>query len=102
MAGAPREVRRSLLRADVRPRMIKAFSSSIKDRAVGENVLKSVEPGQQLIKIVHDELVILLGGETQEINLTGSPNIIVPFGLQGSGKTTTAGKLALKLKKEGR
>lgn len=102
MEDALREVRRALLEADVSLRVIKAFISRIKDRAVGENVLKSVEPGQQLIKIVHDELAILLGGETQELNLTGSPNIIVLFGLQGSGKTTTAGKLALKLKKDGR
>lgn len=102
MEDALREVRRALLEADVSLRVIKAFLSRIKDRAIGEDVLKSVEPGQQLIKIVHNELVILLGGETKEINLGGNPNIIVLFGLQGSGKTTTAGKLALKLRKEGR
>jgi signal recognition particle subunit SRP54 len=102
MEEALREVRRALLEADVSLRVIKAFLSRIKDRAVGEDVLKSIEPGQQLIKIVHDELVLLLGGETKEINLAGSPNIIVLFGLQGSGKTTTAAKLALKLRKEGR
>jgi signal recognition particle subunit SRP54 len=102
MEDALREVRRALLEADVSLRVIKAFISRIKDKAVGEGVLKSVEPGQQLIKIVHDELVILLGGESKGIDLTGSPNIIVLFGLQGSGKTTSAGKLALKLRKEGR
>jgi signal recognition particle subunit SRP54 len=101
MEDALREVRRALLEADVSLRVIKAFMSRVKDRAVGENVIKSVEPGQQLIKIVHDELVALLGGESKGINLAGSPNIIVLFGLQGSGKTTTSGKLALKLRKEG-
>lgn len=102
MEDALREVRRALLEADVSLRVIKAFLSRVKDRAVGEAVLNSVEPGQQLIKIVHDELVALLGGETQVLNTEGKPNIIVLFGLQGSGKTTTAGKLALKLRKEGR
>jgi signal recognition particle subunit SRP54 len=102
MEDALREVRRALLEADVSLRVIKAFISRVKDRAVGENVLKSVEPGQQLVKIVHDELVILLGGESKGLNLDGEPNIIVLFGLQGSGKTTTCGKLALKLRKEGR
>lgn len=102
MEDALREVRRALLEADVSLRVIKAFISRVKDRAVGENVIKSVEPGQQLVKIVHDELVILMGGESQGINLQGHPNVIVLFGLQGSGKTTTCGKLALKLRKEGR
>ncbi len=102
MEDALREVRRALLEADVSLRVIKAFISRVKDRAVGEAVLKSVEPGQQLIKIVHDELVALMGGETQAINLEGQPNIIVLFGLQGSGKTTSCGKLALKLRKDGR
>lgn len=102
MEDALREVRRALLEADVSLRVIKAFISRVKDRAVGEDVLKSVEPGQQMIKIVHDELVALLGGESKGINLEGKPNIIVLFGLQGSGKTTTCGKLALKLRKDGR
>jgi signal recognition particle subunit SRP54 len=102
MEDALREVRRALLEADVSLRVIKAFISRVKDRAVGENVIKSVEPGQQLVKIVHDELVILMGGKSQGINLEGHPNVIVLFGLQGSGKTTTSGKLALKLRKEGR
>ena len=102
MEQALREVRRALLEADVSLRVIKAFLSRIKDRAVGENILKSVEPSQQLIKIVHDELVILLGGENKALNQEGQPNILVLFGLQGSGKTTTSAKLALKLRKEGR
>ena len=102
MEDALREVRRALLEADVSLRVIKAFISRVKDRAVGEDVVKSVEPGQQLIKIVHDELVILLGGESKGLNQAGNPNIIVLFGLQGSGKTTTCGKLGLKLRKEGK
>lgn len=102
MEEALREVRRALLEADVSLRVIKAFISRVKDRAIGEEVIKSVEPGQQLVKIVHDELVILMGGESKGINLDGKPNIIVLFGLQGSGKTTTCGKLGLKLRKENR
>lgn len=102
MEDALREIRRSLLEADVSLRVIKAFLSRIKDRAVGEQVLKSLEPGQQLVKIVHDEMVALLGGETKHLNESGNPNIIVLFGLQGSGKTTTAGKLGLKLRKDGK
>src|SRR5688500_12165588 len=72
MEDALREVRRALLEADVSLRVIKAFISRVKDRAVGEGVIKSVEPGQQLIKIVHDDLVILLGGESKGINLDGN------------------------------
>ncbi len=102
MDEALREVRRALLEADVNLRVIKAFISRIKDRAEGESVLKNVDPGQQLIKLVHDELVILLGKENSPLNTEGQPNIIMLFGLQGSGKTTSAGKLALKLQKEGR
>ena len=102
MDEALREVRRALLEADVNLRVLKAFISRVKDKAVGEEVLKSLEPGQQLVKIVHDELVALLGGEAKGIDLSGEPNIIMLFGLQGSGKTTSAGKLGLKLKKEGR
>jgi signal recognition particle subunit SRP54 len=102
MEEALREIRRAMLEADVSLRVIKAFLSRIKDRAVGEQVLKSVEPGQQLVKIVHDEMVALLGGENKPLDQSGSPNIIVLFGLQGSGKTTTAGKLAMKLRKDGK
>ncbi|MEB3286006.1 MAG: signal recognition particle protein [Vampirovibrionales bacterium] len=97
---ALREVRRAFLEADVSLRVIKAFISRVKDRAIGESVIKNVSPGQQLIKIVNDELTALLGGENKGLLEAGNPNIIVLFGLQGSGKTTSAGKLALKLKKE--
>lgn len=99
---AIREVRRALLEADVSLRVIKGFISKIKDRAIGEDVIKNVDPGQQFIKIVNDELVILLGGENKGLVLEGSPALIMMFGLQGSGKTTSSGKLALKLKKEGK
>src|ERR1044072_2100578 len=73
MEDALREIRRALLEADVSLRVIKAFLSRIKDRAVGEQVLKSIEPGQQLVKIVHDELVALLGGESKGLDETGNP-----------------------------
>lgn len=99
---ALKEVRRALLEADVSLRVVKAFITRVKERAEGENVIKSVSPSQQLVKIVHDELVALLGGENAPLQLEGNPNIIMMFGLQGSGKTTTCGKLALHLRKKGR
>lgn len=102
MQEALREIRRALLEADVNLRVVKAFISNIKDKAEGEQVLKGVNPSQQLIKIVHDELVDLLGKELSPLNLSGHPNIIMMLGLQGSGKTTSSAKLAVKLKKEGR
>ncbi len=102
MQDALREIRRALLEADVNLRVVKAFISSIKDKAEGENVLKGVDPSQQLVKIVHDELVELLGKEAKPLDLTGQPNIIMMLGLQGSGKTTSSAKLAVKLKKEKR
>ncbi len=102
MQEALREIRRALLEADVNLRVVKAFISAIKDKAEGEKVLEGVNPSQQLIKIVHDELVNLLGKELKPLDLSGSPNIIMMLGLQGSGKTTSSAKLAVKLKKEGR
>lgn len=99
---ALREVRRAFLEADVSLKVVKAFISNIKERANGEEVLKSVTPGQQLVKIVNDELVQLLGKEISPLSLDGSPNIIMLFGLQGAGKTTSAAKLAIKLRKDGR
>lgn len=102
MQDALREIRRALLEADVNLRVVKAFISNIKDKAEGEQVLKGVNPSQQLVKIVHDELVDLLGKELSPLNLDGHPNIIMMLGLQGSGKTTSSAKLAVKLKKEGR
>ena len=102
MQDALREIRRALLEADVNLRVVKAFISSIKDKAEGENVLQGVDPSQQLVKIVHDELVELLGKEAKPLDLSGHPNIIMMLGLQGSGKTTSSAKLAVKLKKEKR
>lgn len=102
MQEALREIRRALLEADVNLRVVKAFISNIKDRAEGEEVLKGVDPAQQLVKIVHDELVALLGKEASPLNLTGHPSVIMMLGLQGSGKTTSSAKLAVKLKKEGK
>ena len=102
MQEALREIRRALLDADVNLRVVKAFISSIKDKAEGEKVLEGVDPSQQLIKIVHDELVNLLGTELKPLDFSGSPNMIMMLGLQGSGKTTSSAKLAVKLKKEGR
>lgn len=102
MQEALREIRRALLEADVNLRVVKAFISNIKDKAEGEEVLKGVNPSQQLVKIVHDELVELLGKELSPLNFDGHPAMIMMLGLQGSGKTTSSAKLAVKLKKEGK
>ena len=102
MQEALREIRRALLEADVNLRVVKAFISAIKDKAEGEKVLEGVNPSQQLVKIVHDELIELLGKEQKPLNLTGHPSLIMMLGLQGSGKTTSSAKLAVKLKKEGK
>ena len=98
-----REVKLALLEADVNYKIVKDFVSSIQEKALGQDVLKSLTPGQQVIKIVKDELVELLGGEESKINFTPNPpTIIMLVGLQGSGKTTTAGKLANLLRKQGK
>ncbi len=102
MQDALREIRRALLEADVNLRVVKAFISAIKDKAEGENVLQGIDPSQQLIKIVNDELVEILGKELKPLNLSGHPSLIMMLGLQGSGKTTSSAKLAVKLKKEGK
>ncbi|MCX6826271.1 MAG: signal recognition particle protein [candidate division Zixibacteria bacterium] len=96
---ALREVRRTLLEADVNYKVVKDFIKNIEESAVGETVLKSIEPGQQVIKIVHDQLIKLLGEKNQPLApLDKSPTIYILCGLQGSGKTTLAGKLALQAK----
>ena len=101
--AALREVRLALLEADVNYKVAKAFIDRVHERAVGQEVMASLTPGQQMIKIVHEELIGLLGGETPRLNLGGKPPVaLMLVGLQGSGKTTTAAKLALKLKKQGR
>ena len=102
MQDALREIRRALLEADVNLRVVKAFISNIKDRAEGEDVVRGVNPSQQLVKIVHDELINILGKEASPLDFSGHPNLIMMLGLQGSGKTTSSAKLAIKLKKEGR
>ena len=102
MTDALREVRRALLDADVSLKVVKIFMTSLKEKALGEDVLKGVNPSQQLIKIVHDELVNILGNENKPLVLNGHPSLIMMLGLQGSGKTTSAAKLAVKLKKDGK
>ncbi len=102
MQDALREIRRALLGADVSLNVVKSFISSIKDKATGENVVQSTNPSQTLIKIVNDELTKLLGEKQAPLKLDSNPSIILMLGLQGSGKTTSAAKLALKLKKEGK
>ncbi len=102
MTDALREVRRALLEADVSLKVVKIFMTNLKEKALGEEVLKGVNPSQQLVKIVHDELVNILGNENKPLDLSGHPSLIMMLGLQGSGKTTSAAKLAIKLKKEGK
>tara|TARA_Y100000590_G_scaffold167002_1_gene191231 strand:- start:441 stop:1772 length:1332 start_codon:yes stop_codon:yes gene_type:complete len=97
-----REVRRTLLEADVNFSTAKNFINRVKKKAQGSKVIKSIKPGQQFIKIINDELINLLGQNTASLNLDKSPSVILLAGLQGAGKTTTAGKLAYLLKKEGR
>ena len=100
---ALKEVRLALLEADVNYKVVKSLVEDIRTRAVGQEVLESLTPGQQLIKIVNQELARLMGGERQDLNLSGkTPHIIMLVGLQGSGKTTTAAKLAQYLRKQGR
>ncbi len=98
VAETIKEIRKALLDADVSYKIAKDFTDTVKEKALGQNVLKAVSPGQLLTKIVHDELVILMGGAKEDIQLGGNPTIILMVGLQGSGKTTHSGKLALHLK----
>ena len=101
VADTLKEVRRALLDADVNFKIAKDFTNSVKEKALGQNVLTSLQPGQLMVKLVKDELTELMGGEEVGINLSGNPSIILMSGLQGSGKTTFSGKLAnfLKTKK---
>ena len=100
--AALREIRLALLEADVNFKVVKDFVGGIRERAVGEEVRQSLTPGQQVVKIVHEELTALMGREQSKINAAGSPAVVMLAGLQGSGKTTTAVKLALNLKRSGR
>jgi len=101
VAETLKDVRRALLDADVNFKIAKDFTNRVKETALGENVLTSLKPSQLMVKIVHDELSRLMGGQTEELNLNGNPTVILIAGLQGSGKTTFAGKLGnfLKTKK---
>ena len=100
---ALKEVRRALLDADVNFKVVKDFQAKVKERAVGQDVLDSLTPGQQVIKIVHDELATLMGGVQSKINIASKPpTIIMMVGLHGAGKTTTSGKLAGMMKRQGR
>jgi signal recognition particle subunit SRP54 len=97
--AALRDIRVALLEADVALPVVKDFVGAIRERAVGQEVLKSVTPGQMVVKVVHDHLVALLGGEVSELNLAGPPpRVVLMVGLQGSGKTTTSAKLAYRLR----
>ena len=98
VAETLKDVRRALLDADVNYKVAKTFADTVKKKALGMNVLTAVKPSQLMVKIVHDELAELMGGEAAELNLNGRPSIILMSGLQGSGKTTFSGKLANMLK----
>lgn len=102
VAETVKEIRRALIAADVNFKVAKSFTDDIIFKAKGEEVIKSVSPGQMLTKIVHDQLVELLGGNTSELQLKGSPAVILIAGLQGSGKTTFTGKLSKYLKSQGK
>ena len=103
ITDAMKEIRRALLEADVNYKVVKSFVASVEERAVGQEVLRSITPGQMVVKIVHDELIRLLGETNVELKAAGiPPTIIMLTGLQGSGKTTFAGKLANYLRKKGR
>ena len=100
ISDVTREIRLALLEADVNYKVVKEFIATVKEKALGEEVKKSIKPGELFVKIVKDELVDLLGGEKKELYTSGNPSILMLVGLQGSGKTTTIGKLALLLRKK--
>ena len=102
IADAMREIRLALLDADVNLQIATEFIEAVRSECIGQDVVRSVTPGQQVVKIVHDKLVELLGGGASELNLVSHPSVIMVAGLHGSGKTTTSGKLALKLRRDGK
>ncbi len=102
IAETMKDVRRALLDADVNYKVAKNFTDTVKQKALGQNVINSLKPKELMVKIVHDELTSLMGGKEEPLVLEGKPAVILMSGLQGSGKTTFSGKLALKLKKKGR
>ncbi|KKL19478.1 hypothetical protein LCGC14_2465050, partial [marine sediment metagenome] len=98
VAETLKDVRRALLDADVHYKIAKTFTDTVKEKAMGEKILTAVKPNEMMVKIVHEELAALMGGDSEDINLKGNPTVILIAGLQGSGKTTFAGKLANHLK----
>lgn len=102
VAETLKEVRKALLDADVSFKVAKNFTNEIKEKALGQKILTAVSPGQMMVKLIHSELTELMGGEHEEIDLSGNPSIILIAGLQGSGKTTFSAKLAYHLKKKGK
>lgn len=100
IAETMKDVRRALLDADVNFKIAKDFTNTVKEKALGQDVLKAVKPNQMMVKIVHDELAVLMGSESVDVNLKGNPAVILIAGLQGSGKTTFSGKLAHFLRKK--
>src|SRR5258707_7700665 len=99
---ALREVRQALLEADVNFKVARDFIERVKNKAIGEEVVQSIQPGQQIIKIIHDELVDLLGSANSGLQLSGNPSCVLMVGLHGSGKTTSSAKLGKLLLKQGR
>ncbi len=100
VAETLKDVRRALLDADVNFKIAKTFTDNVKEKALGQNVLSAVKPGQMMVKLVHDELAELMGNQAADINIKGSPAVLLVAGLQGSGKTTFSGKLARLLKQK--
>ena len=100
VAETLKDVRRALLDADVNYKVAKTFTDTVKQKALGQNVLTAIKPQQLMVKIVHDELALLMGGETTDRSLKGHPAIILMAGLNGAGKTTMSGKLAKMLKEK--
>lgn len=100
VAETLKDVRRALLDADVNYKVAKQFTDTVKAKALGQNVINAIKPSELMVKIVHDELATLMGGEAVPLNLSGNPTVILMSGLQGSGKTTFSGKIARKLKSE--
>src|SRR5467141_118048 len=102
VGDALREVRLALLEADVNFKVARDFIERVKTKAIGQEVIQSIQPGQQIIKIIHDELVELLGSANAGLQLSGNPSCVLLVGLHGSGKTTSSGKLGRLLLKQGR
>src|SRR6185295_10235719 len=102
ISEALREVRMALLEADVNFKVARDFIDRVKNKSVGQEVIQSIQPGQQIVKIIHDELVDLLGSSNASLQLSGNPSCILMVGLHGSGKTTSSAKLARLLLKQGR